>query len=164
MEWEAGKEWGAFACKSSPQTLLQGMFQGVRKLSEALTELSRVGRGLCELLSALLELSKDEGNLQARVTELERSRERWEATVEADAIRSDSTFKAARGAEERTRTMRRHVEALSGSDEGEADEALKAVRELLETDGAGGTPPELQTVPENMVVDPKALGRKAKFG
>lgn len=140
------------------------MFKALRGLSDAIDQLARVGRGLCELLSALLEASTDKGNLQSRVTELERSRERWEATVEADAIRSDSTFKAARGAEERTRTMRRHLEALSGSEDGEADEALRAVRELLETDGDAGAEVSVPEVPPDVALDPKALALRAKFG
>ena len=140
------------------------MFKALRDVSEAIVGLSKVGHHLSGLVSVLVEHAQQEGTLRSRVEELERSRERWEAVVEADAIRSDSVYKSARGAEERTRTMRRHLESLSSGEDGEGAEAIKAVRELLETDGAPSAPVGVPDVPEDVVVDPKALGRKAKFG
>lgn len=164
MGWGAGKGWGALACKRCPHSLLQGMFKAVRELSEAVDRVSEVGLTLCAQLNALLELSEDKGNLQVRVAELERSREQWEAHTEAETTRSDSAFKAARAAEERARTMRRHAEALSGSEDGEGDDALRSIAELLKTDGEAGSQVEVPDVPEDVVTDAKALGRQAKFG
>ena len=140
------------------------MFREIKDLSEGVAGLVEVGVALCGRLSALVELSEDKGNLQARITELERSREQWEARTEAHFLKSDSRFKSARSSEERARTMRRHAEALSGGENGEGEAALRHISELLEGNAEGGAEAEVPTVPPHVAPDSKTLLRMAKFG
>lgn len=95
------------------------MFGTIRKLLEALQHISAA---LSEIDYRLRELTiqHDEGPpLLARVEELERTRELWEATAEATLTRGTTEFNKARAAEERSKTVLKNAEALAGSDDGE---------------------------------------------
>jgi len=121
--------------------------------------LKHIASVLPEVLSAL-QITKP---LEARLVELERGRSQWEAQIEAELIRSDSKFKQARNAEERTRTMEANARALSSSDEGEdavRDEYLEFLRRNGEAVGADAVHPVLPPV----AVDAKTRALQAKFG
>lgn len=138
------------------------MFKSLRQVSEGLRGLviatDRVDQTLRDIHSGW-DL---QGPLLERIETLERAREGWEAQMEAELLRVQSSFKAARSAEERTRTMAAHAEALSGGDEGE--EALNEYREFLRTNGEGVPPVALPQVPAPLAVDAKTRAIQAKFG
>jgi len=78
-------------------------------------------------LEALLELQAQSGPADARLEDLERTRARWEAEMEALILKADSTLKSASNAESRSRTMLRHAEKIADpfDEEGEGvEEAL----------------------------------------
>jgi len=61
-------------------------------------------------LKDLIELERRNAPNDERIDELERSRAMWEAEVEGILLKADGHQKAARSAEARTRTMKRHYE------------------------------------------------------
>lgn len=139
------------------------MFAILRGVSGSLTGLVSELEHISGLLSKVLERLETFGPLEDRLTELERDRNQWEAKVEAEFIRSDSRFKQARAAEERTRTMVANAETLQSGDEGEdtfRDEYLEFLRRNGEGVEAGG----LQTVPAAVAVDARTRALQAKFG
>ena len=118
---------------------------------------------ISDLLSRVLERLETFGPLENRLAELERDRNQWEAKVEAELIRSDSKFKQARAAEERTRTMVENAEALSSGDDGE-DSLRDEYLEFLRRNGEGVEALPMQSVPAAVAVDSKTRALQAKFG
>ena len=139
------------------------MFRVFRELSGAIRGLVIVLKHISEVLPEVLEAFRVYEPLEERLSELERGRHQWEAGVEAELLRSDSKFKAARASEERTRTMAANAEALAGSDEGE--EGLDPQYLELLRQNAEGVPDEgLHQMPAHVAVDPKTRALQAKFG
>lgn len=139
------------------------MFAFIRDLARALQAVATQLRIISDLLPEILEARSIMEPLEERVSELERARHQWEAQVEAELLRSDSKFKAARAAEERQRKMTADAEALSSGDEGE-DEVREQYLELLRANGGGSAPVAVQAVPESVAVNPKTRVLQAKFG
>jgi len=139
------------------------MFRFFRQLPEAVHSLASVLQRISEFLPQVLESLRVYEPLEDRLAELERGRHQWEATVEAELLRSDSKYKASRAAEERTRTMAANAEALAGSDEGE--EGLDPQYLELLRQNAEGVPDEgLHQMPAYVAVDGKTRALQAKFG
>jgi len=83
--------------------------------------------------------------------------------MEGLQMKADSTFKSARSAEERTKTVMRNAEALVGGEEGEdqiSDEWLDILRRNAE---AGGSE-EVRSVPESVAPRRNGAALQAKFG
>ena len=139
------------------------MFKIVRGISGSLGGLVSELQHISGLLSRVLERLGTFGPLEDRLAELERTRNQWEAQVEAELIRSDSKFKQARAAEERTRTMVENAEALSSSDESE-DSIRDGYLEFLRRNGEGVEALPMQAVPTVVAVDAKTRAIQAKFG
>lgn len=89
-----------------------------------------------------LDLQREMGGSEERLEELERSRARWEAEVEAMILKAESTYKSAANAESRGRTMERHAQKLSDPFAEEGDEVQE------------GIPPEYAPVGESQGVLP----------
>ena len=138
------------------------MLKIVRRLSGSLAGLVSELEHISGLLFSVLQRLETFGPLEDRLAELERTRNQWEAKVEAELIRSDSRFKQARAAEERTRTMAANAEALSSSDEGE-DSFRDEYLEFLRRNGEGVEPGAVQAMPAPLAVDPKTRAIQAKF-
>ena len=139
------------------------MFRFFRSLPEAV---HRVGDGLrliSDILPEVLESLRIYEPLETRLAELERGRSQWEATVEAELLRSDSKYKASRAAEERTRTMMTNAEALAGSDEGE-ESLSEEYLELLRRNAEGVPDEAVHQLPAPVAVNPKTRAIQAKFG
>ncbi len=141
------------------------MFRFFRQLPEALYQLTQALLRISEILPEILENVRVYEPLETRLAELERGRSQWEATVEAELLRSDSKYKASRAAEERTRTMAANAAALSSSDEGEESisEADQEYLELLRRNAEGVGDEGLHQLPAPMAVDAKTRALQAKF-
>lgn len=127
------------------------MFRAIRDLPRVLQGLIAI---LSDLIGALQGVSvQSEGSraVQDRLEALERSRDQWEGKIEAELLKADARFAAARAAEERTRHMARRVkgeddDAEEGAEAG--DEAIAAyVRAMAERDGEGGNAEGVHPVP-----------------
>ena len=111
-------------------------------------------------LAQLIELQSQAGPADERLAELERTRARWEAEIEASMLKADSTLKSAANAEARSRTMVRHAEKLVDPFSEEGDE-------VPETAPRGDDPrveaEELLPVPVDLATNNKAEAMRAKW-
>ncbi len=115
----------------------------------------------CSLtLETLLEVQAQNGPADARLEDLERTRARWEAEMEALVLKADSTLKSAANAESRSRTMVRHAEKLVDpfDDEGEELEAP-----VTGGHDPGGEAEPLLQVPLALAPNNKAHAQRAKW-
>jgi len=139
------------------------MFGFVRDLSGSISALQGSLVHVSEVLDRVLGAWDSQGPLQERLAELERNRDQWEAAMEALQMRADSTFKSARSAEERTKTLARNAEALAGGEEGEdgiSDEFI----ELLRRNAEAGAGEEVHTLPAGVAVNSRTAALNAKWG
>lgn len=90
------------------------MFSTIRQLIEVLQALSKAVRDIADQLPAVLDRGADAAELAARLEDLELSRARWEAEIDALILKADSSFKSAAAAESRARTMKRSYEKIAG--------------------------------------------------
>ena len=86
------------------------MFKAFRAVSEAIRGVTVALDRLQRTQAEQLELQRDAGNMEERLGALESSRAMWEAEVEAEFLKAESSRQAAANAESRTRTMKRAYE------------------------------------------------------
>ena len=139
------------------------MFRFFRQLPEGVYQLASGLRAIEVILREVLDNLRIYEPLEQRLADLERGRSQWEATVEAELLRSDSKYKASRAAEERTRTMAANAEALSSSDESE-DGISEEYLELLRRNAEGVPDEAVHRLPVGVAVNPKTRAIQAKFG
>jgi len=102
----------------------------------------------------------DNGPAEARLEELERSRARWEAEIEALVMKAGGTLKAASNAESRSRTMIRHAEKLSDPF---AEPGEEVQPPLFEGDAAPSEAEEMQPLRLAVAANSKEGRLRAKF-
>ena len=90
-----------------------GVLREIRALPEGIRGLVIAVARLATKLEEAADLARQAGPLEARIEDLERTRAMWEATIEAELQKADSTYKSAANAENRARTMERHAEKLT---------------------------------------------------
>lgn len=139
------------------------MFSFLRHVPAILQRMTQALERIAEVLPEVLEAWSTRGPLEERLAELERNRQHWEATIEAELLRADSKYKSSRAAEERSRTMAAHAETLSGGDEGE-EGIPQQYLDILRRNGEPGQEGAVQTVPAGVALTPKARALQAKFG
>lgn len=148
---------------------LFGIFSDIRKVAEALlrcrTVLSRIGDLLEEYNSKLGE----EGPLAEDVQSLKLGMALWEAEMEAEKSKANTSYKAARASEERARTMKRSYGSSEGDLEGEDEmrEAYEKLGLLPQGDAEAGDLEEVPGVHPVVESEPRssrALVRAYKFG
>lgn len=105
------------------------MIAALKRLPESLQELVATLAAVAVLLREIKEQWSQARGVQARVEALETEQAKWHAQVEAELVRVESRYKAARSAEERARTLERHAEARNGATD-------------LDEEGEGDLPPE----------------------
>lgn len=111
-------------------------------------------------LYTLVEQRTDAGPFEERLEDLERTRARWEAEMEAILLKADSTLKSASNAESRSRTMMKHAEKLADPLDFESEVVEAAVPEGY---APGGEEEELQPLPLDVALTPKEFALRAKF-
>ena len=139
------------------------MFPSLRQLSEAVSAMVKTMAATNQTLEEIQKGWEVHGPLKERLEALERDRDTWEAQMEAELLRVQSAFKAARNAEERTRTMTANARAAEGGDEGEEEVGAEYL-ELLRRNAEAGADEALRQVPEVLAVDAKTRALQAKFG
>tara|TARA_Y100000310_G_scaffold66456_1_gene61796 strand:+ start:142 stop:564 length:423 start_codon:yes stop_codon:yes gene_type:complete len=122
------------------------MFRAFRELSEGVRGMVIALDGLTRSQAEDLELRKASGDIEERVSALELSRALWEADVEAEFKKAESSRQAAMNAESRTRTMKRSYEKYADpflEDEPEEVIANRGVlpQQYVENGEAEGVPP-----------------------
>jgi len=132
---------------------LRSMFSTIKALVGEL-------HGINLRLKDLIELQRLQGPADDRLQELELSRATWEAEIEGVLLKAEGREKAARSAEARTRTMKRHYE--DESDFGDPDSAEEPEAVPL---GYAPTSAEEQMhhVHVGMAEDYKTQALRAKF-
>ena len=139
------------------------MFKVIRVLSDSIQAQSHELRKVCLILEDVLTALSEKGPLEDRLAELERARHQWEARVEAEMVRIDSRFKAARGSEERARNMEANAEALTGSDDGE-EGIPQEYLDFLRRNGETSQEVAVQSMSESVALTPKVRALQRKFG
>jgi len=131
-----------------------GVLQAIRSLPGAIGALTLA-------IQDVAELAKETGPAEARLEELERSRASWEAEINAELMKADSTYKAAASAESRSRTMVKHAEKLADPFGAEGQE----VEDGVPPEYAQLSPPEgLHDVRVDVApLNSKVLARRLKF-
>ena len=123
---------------------------------ELSTAVLEVGRPL----ELAIEVQRQSGPADERLDELERTRAHWEAQMEAQVLKADSTLKSASNAESRSRTMLRHAEKIVDpfDDEGEDVEAT-----LPDRHDPGVEAEEVLQMPLGLAPNNKAHALRAKW-
>jgi len=132
----------------------------IRRLPGAIHDLA-FGVAQCAVrLETLIKLQDENGPSDERLEALERSRARWEAEMEAQLLKADSTLKSASNAESRSRTMLRHAEKHADpfAEEGEEVEAP-----VLGLDDPRIEEERLLPVPMDLASNNKAHALRAKW-
>jgi len=147
------------------QLILASMFSRIKQLAASSQEAVQALLHISALLSSVLERWQEDGDLGGRLEELERSRALWEAEVDALIMRAESTLKAAKNAEMRSKTMAKTYESFFDTVGENGIEALQAAawRAVPDADGAPGDEEELQSVPLGLEGG-KAHATRIKFG
>jgi len=132
----------------------------IRRLPGVIVELSNAVLEVGRTLELAIEVTRQNGPADARLEDLERTRARWEAEMEALVLKADSTLKSASNAESRSRTMLRHAEKLADPFAEEGEE--------VETPAPGGHDPRIETeevlqVPVRLAPNNKAYALRAKW-
>jgi len=104
-----------------------GVLREIRRLPGAILGLASGVHQVASRLEALIDLQRHMGPADERLEELERTRARWEAEMEAVLLKADSTLKSAANAESRSRTMMKHAEKLADPLDLEGEEVPDAV-------------------------------------
>lgn len=112
-------------------------------------------------VAGLVRVHEQLGPALDRLTALELSRAQFEADMEGIFLKADGKEKAARNAEARTRTMKRHAENLFDPFDPDSQEEPEAVRERHEPPGEAEG---LQPVHLDMAPDHKAQALNRKWG
>jgi len=132
----------------------------IRALPEAVRKLAASVHRVTGRLDTIIGLERENGPAEARLEELERSRARWEAEIEALVMKADGTLKAASNAESRSRTMIRHAEKLSDPFGEEGDGVGE---DILPGDAPRGEAETVQPVHLAVAANSKEGRLRAKF-
>lgn len=150
------------------------MIDAIKRLPEAIQEVGHYLRALVEVLTAIHDSLQVDGPTTDRLEDVERRMRLLEADMEATLQKAESRYKAARSAEERSRTMERHAEeiqeAVGFSEEGEEEIPEEYLQLLRERDGAGSPEEGMQPLPPGMEHDsqgyraPRDTAKDLKWG
>ena len=140
------------------------MFGKSRETVEALQGIVGALLRLVEGMEKALKAVGDDPRTTARLEDLELSRAKWEAQMEAVVLKADSTLKAANNAESRARTMVKHYEK-------DAPEGAPPGEEGIQPEGYeppfGDVPPGpeegVQPLHLDVETSPKSRALMAKF-
>jgi len=148
------------------------MFRELRRLPDLIEHLAVSIGDVAGLLQRHLNELSEETRFRDRLEELEMSRARWEAEIEAALVKVESRYKAASSSEARERALRRSNAGSDGSNFASEEDIVEAYRALgfvPQGDGEGGQEDGVLALRED-VADPgevspgKILALKAKFG
>jgi len=106
------------------------MFMTFRRRLAAAQGTEKALRDIADILHEVSGRVADRRELVDRIEELELSRAKWEAELEALVLKADSTLKSANNAEARTRTMKKSYESFA--DEGLGDRETEIAQEVLQ--------------------------------
>lgn len=140
------------------------MFGRSRATQEVIQSIAVALERVNDTLQLALAAVGDDPRVAARIEELELSRAKWEATMEAVVLKADSTLKAANNAESRARTVLRHAEKytpeeLEPSEEGIPPEGY----DYGPGDDSFGEEEGVQQLRLDVETSPKARALRAKF-
>jgi hypothetical protein len=107
------------------------MFQAFRELSEGVRGMVAALESLQAAQAEDIELRRSSGDMEERVSALELSRALWEADVEAEFKKAESSRQAAMNAESRTRTMKRSYEKYADPFDEDSEETVVANRDVI---------------------------------
>jgi len=153
-------------------TYFRPMFGNLRRLPGIIEELVDAIRGIAMLLARYLQELSDETTFRDRLQELELSRAKWEAEIEAALVKVESRYKAASSSEARERALRRSNAGTDNGDLASEDDILDAYRSMgwvPRGDAEAGEEEGVPAMPEDVeqVVDrpaEKAAALAVKFG
>lgn len=127
-------------------------------------DLPGVIRMLTGAIQDVAELQREAGPGEARLDDLERSRAKWEAEMEALLIKADSTYKSAANAESRARTMvKAYEKELDPFPEDREEEIDPAQDPVWDGNASAGGVEGLQAVPIGLAPSGKEMALRAKW-
>jgi len=110
-----------------------------------------------------LDLRRSSGDVEDRLSALETSRAMWEAEVEADFLKAESSRQAAMNAESRTRTMKRSYEKYADPFLEDEQEEVAPNRGIIPQQYADNGEEEGVPPVHMGLEDPKQALMRAKF-
>ena len=139
------------------------MFQVFRDLSEAVRGMVTALEGVQSLKAEDLELRRASGDMEDRLSALETSRAMWEAEIEAEFMKAESSRQAAANAESRTRTMKRSYEKYADPFADDEPEEVAPNRGIVPQQYADNGEEEGVPPVHMGLEDPKQALMRAKF-
>ncbi len=133
---------------------LRALPEGIHRLVVSLQVVAKV-------LQEAVDYARQNGPLEARLEELERSRAFWEATIEAELQKASSSYKSAANAESRARTMENHAAKLTDPFDDPSEEIQEGIppQHAFAGEGEGVHDVRVDVAPLNS----KALARRMKY-
>jgi len=139
------------------------MFRAFRELSEGVRGMVAALEGVQRLKADELELRRASGDMEDRLSALETSRAMWEAEIEAEFMKAESSRQAAANAESRTRTMKRSYEKYADPFDDDEPEEVVTNRGIIPQQYADNGEEEGMSPVHMGVEDPKQALMRAKF-
>jgi len=139
------------------------MFSTFRDLSEAVrglvVALDHIQRSQAEDIA----LRRESGDMEERLSALETSRAMWEAEVEAEWMKAESSRQAAANAESRTRTMKKSYEKYADPFDEDEQEEQRPDRGIIPQPYVENGEAEAVPAVHMGLEDPKQALMRAKF-
>ena len=133
------------------------IFRGFSRLLEAL-------QALTDTIEALNETQRQLGPALDRLEALERSRIHFEADVEGMLLKADSKLKAAAGAEQRERQLKKANDRRAFEFDPESEEGSEPGAPVLSGDAPRGEAPGVPAVRLALASNNKAHAVRTKWG
>lgn len=147
------------------------MFGNIRRLPGIIEELVDAIGTVSLLLGRYLHELSEESGFRDRLQELELSRAKWEAEIEAALVKVESRYKAASSSEARERALRRSNAGTDNGDLASEEDVLDAYRSMgwvprgdAETGEDEGVPAVPEDVEQVDRTAQKAAALAVKFG
>lgn len=120
------------------------MFGTVKRLTEALECLVSATEALRGSVVEARDWSATQGNVEARIEELERERHLFQAEIHGELLKAQAEYRKAGNAEKRAQTAAERGDGFGDGSDESSEEFLERYQAWLRTqNGAGGPPLEV---------------------
>jgi len=127
------------------------IFKTARRLCEALECLTSATEALRSSVVVARDWHAEQGNVEARIEELERERHLFQAEIHGELLKAQAEYRKADNAEKRAKTVEARGEGFGDGADESSDEFLVRYQAWLQAqNGIGGPPLSLPAMREDL--------------